>query len=60
MDAQKSAPTPSSHRDEATDTGKAVQDLRNDVDLLEEGMSQVGTSPKIPFRFTQSSQSPSE
>ena len=52
--------TPSSHRGEAGDTGAAAQDLRDDVDLLEEGMSQMGASPKIPFRFQQSSWSPSE
>ena len=52
-------PTPSSHSGEAGDTGAAAQDLRDDVDSLEEGMLQLGTSPKIPFRFLQSSQLPS-
>ena len=54
-DAQSASPTPSSHRGEASDTGNAVQDLRDDVDSLEEGMSWIGASPKMPFRFTQSS-----
>ena len=58
-DAQKSASsTPSSHRGEAGSTGDAVQDLRDDVDSLEEGMSQMGASPKMPFRFIQSGQLP--
>ena len=36
-DAQKStSPTPSSHGGEATDTGDAVHNLRDGVDLLEE------------------------
>ena len=30
------------------------------MDLVEKGMSQMGTSPKMPFRFVQSSQFPSE
>ena len=33
-----------SHRGEAGDTGTAAQDLRDDVDLLEEDMSWIGTS----------------
>ena len=41
-------PTPSSHRGEAGDTGETVQDLRDDVDSWEEGMSQIGASPKTP------------
>ena len=60
-DAQRLAsPTPVSHRGEASDTGEAVQDLRDDVDSMEEEVSQIGASPKMPFRFTQSRQSPSE
>ena len=43
--------TPTSHRSEASDTADAVQDLMDDMDLLEEGMSQIGPSPKTPFRF---------
>ena len=60
-DAQKStSPTPSSHRGEASDTGNAVHNLRDDVDSLEEGISQMGATSKAPFRFMQSSQLPSE
>ena len=55
-DAQKNASqTPTSHRGEAGDTDNAVQDLRDDGDSLEGGMSQLGASPKMPFRFTKSS-----
>ena len=55
-DVQKSAfPTPSSHSSESSDTGDVAQDLRDDVDSLEKGMSQMGTSPKMPFRLMQSS-----
>ena len=51
-DAQRSVyPLPPSHRGEASDTGTAAQDLRDDVDSLGEGMSWMGTSPKMPFRF---------
>ena len=60
MNKRAPPPTPLSHRGEACDTGKAVQHLRYDVDLVEEGMSEIGTSPKMPFRFMQSSQLPSE
>ena len=49
-----------SHKGDVGDTGDVVQDLRNDVDLLEAVMSWMGTSPKNPFRFMQSSQLPSE
>ena len=48
-------PTPLSCRGEAGDTADVLQDLRDYVDLLEERMSQVGTSLKTPFRFRQSS-----
>ena len=52
-DTQKSTfPNPLFHRGEASDTGDAVQDLRDDVDSLEGGMSQMGASPKMPFRST--------
>ena len=57
-DAQKGAfPTLSSHRGEADDTGNAVLNLRDDVDSLEERISQMGAPSKTHFRFTQSSQS---
>ena len=60
-DAQKStSSTPSSHRGKAGDTGNAVHDQKDDVDLLEEGMSWMVASPKMPFSFMQSTQSPSE
>ena len=36
------SPTLLSHGGEAGDTGKAVHDLRDDVDLLEERISQIG------------------
>ena len=59
--AQKGAsPTLSSHGGEAGDTDKVVHDLRDDVASLEEGLSQMGTPSKIPFRFKQSSRLPSE
>ena len=48
-------PTSSSYRVEAGDMGNAVQDLGDDVDLLEERMSQMSASPNLPFRFMQSS-----
>ena len=52
-DVQKSAfSTPSSHRGEADDTGGKVQYLRDDVDLLEEGMSQMGASPKDALQIS--------
>ena len=54
--AQKSmSPTASSHGGEAGDTGNAVQDLRDDVASLEEGLSQMGAPSEMPFRFMQSS-----
>ena len=54
--AQKGASsTPLSNRGEASETGYAVHDLRDEVDSLEERMSQMGASSKTPFRFTQSS-----
>ena len=60
-DAQKStSSTPLSHRGEASNTGNAVQDQRDDVDSLEEGLSWMDASPKMPFRLMQSSQSPSK
>ena len=55
--AQKGAsPTLLSHGGETGDTGEAVHNLRDDVAWLEEGLSQMGTPSKMPFRFTQSSQ----
>ena len=53
-------PTPSSHGGEADDTGDAVHDLRDDVALLEEELSEMDAPSKTPFRFMQSSSSPSE
>ena len=49
------SPTPSTHIGEASDTGNAVQDLRNDVDSLEGGMSWIGASSKMPIRSMQTS-----
>ena len=54
------SPTPASHQGEAGDTGKAVHDLKDDVDLLEKRLSQMGAPSRTPFRFMQSSQLPSE
>ena len=55
-DVQKgTSPTPSSHRGETGDIGNAVNDLRDDVDSLEERISQMGIPSKMPFRFMQSS-----
>ena len=54
--AQKgTCPTPSSPRGKAGDTGDAVHDLRDDVASLGEGLSQMGTPSRTPFRFLQSS-----
>ena len=52
--------TMSSHGGEAGDIGSAVHDLRDDVALLEETLSKMGSPSKMPFKFTQSSQLPSE
>ena len=52
--------TPLSCRGGAGDSGDAVYDLRDDVDLLEKRISQMGAPSKTPFRFMQSSQSHSE
>ena len=54
------SPILSSGGGEAGDTGKAVCDLTDDVASLEEGLSQMGAPSKMPFRFTQSRQSPSK
>ena len=54
------SPTPSSHGGEADDKGKAVHDLRDDVDSLEERLSQMGAPSRMPFWFMQSSQLPSK
>ena len=49
-DAQKGiSPTPSSHVGEAGDTGDVVCDLRDEVASLEDALSQMGTSSKMPF-----------
>ena len=60
-DSQKSiSSTLSSHVDEAVDTGDVVCDLRDEVSSLEEALSQIGTSSKMPFHFMQCSRLPSE
>ena len=43
--------TPLSSVAEADDTGDVVCDLRDEVALLEEALSQMGTSSKMPFHF---------
>ena len=56
-DAQKdTSPSLSSHAGRPCDI---AQDLMEEVALIEEVLSQMVTSPKMPFRFTQSSRSPS-
>ena len=57
---KRASPTPSSHANEAGDTGDVVCDLRDKVALLEEALSQMGSSSKMPFHFVQCSGSPSE
>ena len=52
--------TPLSHGGEADDTGEAVHNLRDDVDSLEERLSQMGALSRMPFRVMESSQSPSK
>ena len=60
-DTQKGiSPTPSSHAGEAGDTGDVVHDLRDEVASLEEALSQMGTSSKMPFCFVQHGRLPSE
>ena len=60
-DAQKgTSPFPLSHAGEASDTGDVVHDLRDEVTSLEEALSQMGTSYKMPFHFTWCSRSPLE
>ena len=60
-DAQKGvSSTPSSHTCEAGDTGDVVHDLRDEVASLEEALSQMGASSKMPFHFAQWNRSPSE
>ena len=54
------SPTPSYQRGEAGDTDNAVYGLRDDVASLEEGLSQKDTLSKMPFKFLQPSQLPSE
>ena len=58
--AKGTSPTLSSHGCEAGDTSEAGHDLRDDVDSFEERLSLMGTLSRMPFRFTQSSWSPSE
>ena len=43
------SPTPLSHVGEAGNTGDVVCDLRDVVASLEEALSQMDTSSKIPF-----------
>ena len=50
------SPIPSSHGGKLYDTAK---DQIEEGALMEEVLSQMGISPKTPFRFTQSSRSPS-
>ena len=60
-DAQKGAsPTPSSHGSEVGDTGDTAPDQMEEVASLEEALSQMGASSKIPFQFTQQNRSPSK
>ena len=52
-DAQKGAsPTPSSHGGEVGDTGNTAPDQKEEVASLEESLSQMGASSKMPFHFT--------
>ena len=44
-------PTLLSHVGEAGDTGDVVRDLRDEVASLEDTLSQMGTSSKMPFHF---------
>ena len=51
-DAQKAiSPTLSSCVGEAGDTGDVVYDLIDEVASLEEALSQMGASSKMPFQF---------
>ena len=54
--AQKDASSTPSHGGEPGDT---AQDQIKEVASMEEVLSQMGMSPRAPFRFTQSSRSPS-
>ena len=46
-----SPPTPSSYMGETGNTGDVVHNLRYGEALLEEALSQMGASFKIPFYF---------
>ena len=60
-DAQKGvSPTPSSLVGEAGDTGDVIHDLRDEVTSLEDALSQMVTSSKMPFCFAQCGRLPSE
>ena len=60
-DAQKViSPTLSSHVSEAGDTDDVVCDLRDKVASLEEALSQIGASSKMPFHFVWHDGSPSK
>ena len=51
-DTQKGiSPTPSSCVGEAGDTDHVAHDLRDEVASLEDTLSQMGTSSKMPFNF---------
>ena len=55
-DAQKGISlTPSPHAGEASNMGDVVSDLRDEVALLEEALSQMGASSKMPYHFVQHS-----
>ena len=54
------SPTPSSCVGEAGDTGDVVCDLRDEVASLEEALSQMGASSKMPFCFTWCGRLPSK
>ena len=55
-DAQKGiSPTPLFHVGETGNTGDVVHDLKDKVASLENTLSQMGTSSKMPFHFTQCS-----
>ena len=51
-DVQKGiSPTPSSYVSETVDTGDVVHDWRDDMASLEEAISQMDTTSKMPFHF---------
>ena len=54
------SPTPLAYVAEAGDTGDVVCDLRDEVALMEDSLSQMGTSSKMPFLSVQCNRLPSE